>query len=141
MLCRHDASSNELELTTICSTYGSFSYNFHLICLQAQQRVTPTSQIAPGWDPAAWSGASPYGGGLSSLLGSPSSSLGGTLNLSDYVVDTSTQHSTVRRSNVPAAAAGSAEQLQAQIHAAEQRQTQDEGGRDDVIREQDNEQL
>ena len=136
MLCRHDASSNELELSTICSTYGSFSYNFHLICLQAQQRVTPTSQIAPGWDPAAWSGTSPYGGGLTSLLGSPASSLG--LNLSDYVVDTSTQHSTVRRSNA-AAAAGSADQLQAQIHAAEQRQTQDEGGRDDVIREQDDE--
>ena len=66
--------------------------------------------MAMGWEPAAWTGASPsalYGLGLSGLLGSPSSSC--TLNLSDYV-DTSTQHTTGQRST-PSAAAGSAAQL------------------------------
>ena len=98
--------------------------------LQAQQRgtqPTPTSQMATGWEPAAWSGASPsalYGSGLSGLLGSPSSSC--TLNLSDYV-DTSTQHTTGQRST-PSAAAGSA----AQLHDAGQRHTENESARDDV---------
>ena len=32
MLCTHDASCNERELSMTCSTFGSFSYNFHLIC-------------------------------------------------------------------------------------------------------------
>ena len=58
------------------STFGSFSYNFHLMCLQGRERgtqQTPISQMATGWDPAAWAGASPlalYGSGMSGLLGS-----------------------------------------------------------------------
>ena len=102
--------------------------------LQAQQRgtqTTPTSQMATGWDPAAWTGASPsasYGSGLSGLLGSPSSSC--TLNLSDYV-DTSTQHTTGQRST-PSAAAGSA----AQLHDAGQKHTETDSARDDVTEHQ-----
>ena len=57
------------------------------MCLQGREKgtqQTPTSQMATGWDPAAWAGASPlalYGSGISGLLGSPSSSI--NLNLSD----------------------------------------------------------
>ena len=73
------------------------------MCLQGRERgtqQTPTSQMATGWDPAAWAGASPlalYGSGMSGLLGSPSSSI--NLNLSDFVdTSTSTQHNTRIRS-------------------------------------------
>ena len=80
--------------------------------LQAQQRgrqPTPTSQVPGGWDPASWSGwASP----LSGLFGSP---LPGGLNLSDYVDPPSVPQTTGQRST-PAAAAGSAEQLQGAGH-------------------------
>ena len=99
--------------------------------LQAQQRgtqPTPTSQMATGWEPAAWSGASPsalYSSGLSGLLGSPSSSC--TLNLS-YYVDMSTQHTTGQRST-PSAAAGSATQL----NDAGQKHTENDSARDDEL--------
>ena len=82
--------------------------------------------MATGWDPAAWTAGSPsalYGSGLIGLLGSPSSSC--NLNLSDYVVDTSTQHTTGIRST-PSAAAGSA----AQLHDAGHQHT--DSARDDV---------
>ena len=85
------------------------------MCLQGREKgtqQTPTPQMATGWDPAAWAGASPsvlYGSGMSGLLGSPSSSI--NLNLSDFVdTNTSTQHNTGIRST-PSAAAGSAAQL------------------------------
>ena len=100
------------------------------MCLQGRERgmqQTPTSQMAMGWDPAAWAGASPsalYGSGMSGLLGSPSSSI--NLNLSDFV-DTSTQHNTGIRST-PSAAAGSA----AQFHDEGQQLTERDSARDDV---------
>ena len=100
------------------------------MCLQGRERgtqQTPTSQMATGWDPAAWAGASPsalYGSGMSGLLGSPSSSI--NLNLSDFV-DTSTQHNTGIRST-PSAAAGSA----AQLHDEGQQLTERDSARDDI---------
>ena len=103
------------------------------MCLQGRDRgtqQTPTSQIATGWDPAAWAGASPsalYGSGMSGLLGSPSSSI--NLNLSDYVdTSTSTQHNTGIRST-PSAAAGSAAQLHDE---GQQLITERDSARDDV---------
>ena len=100
------------------------------MCLQGIERgtqPTPTSQMATGWDPAAWAGASPsalYGSGMSGLLGSPSSSI--NLNLSDFV-DTSTQHNTGIRST-PSAAAGTA----AQLHDEGQQLTETDSACDDV---------
>ena len=108
------------------------------MCLQGREKgtqQTPTSQMATGWDPAAWAGASPsalYGSGMSGgqpiiLLGSPSSSI--NLNLSDFVdTSTSTQHNTGIRST-PSAAAGSAAQLH---NEGQQLITERDSARDDV---------
>ena len=104
------------------------------MCLQGRERgtqQTPTSQMATGWDPAAWAGASPsalYGLGMSGLLGSPSSSI--NLNLSDFV-DMSTQHNTGIRST-PSSAAGSA----AQLHDEGQQLTERDSARDDVTEDE-----
>ena len=97
-------------MCTRYETFGSFSYNFYILCLQAQQRrrqPTPTSQMAAGWDPASWSGAGSSASPFSGLLGNP---VQGILNLSDYVDPPSTQQATGQRST-PSVAVGSAEQL------------------------------
>ena len=115
-------------------------FNFWLFLIQFSSHVftgqregtqqTPTSQMATGWDPAAWAGASPsalYGSGMSGLLGSPSSSI--NLNLSDFVdMSTSTQHNTGIWST-PSAAAGSAAQLHDE---GQQLFTERDSARDDV---------
>ena len=100
------------------------------MCLQGRERgtqQTPTSQMATGWDPAAWAGASP-----SALYGwawvvcwaahhPPSTST------SPILWDTSTQHNTGIWST-PSAAAGSA----AQLHDEGQQLTERDSARDDV---------
>ena len=103
------------------------------MCLQGRDRgtqQTPTSQIATGWDPAAWAGASPsalYGSGMSGLLDSPSSSI--NFNLSDYLeTSMSTQNNTGIQST-PSAAAGSAAQLHDE---GQQLITERDSARDDV---------
>ena len=107
----------------------ALSHTIFISCLQGRERgtqPTPASQMATGWDPASWPGASLsalYGSGMSGLLGSPSSI---NLNLSDFV-DTSTQHSTGIRST-PSAAAGSA----AQLHDEGQQHTETDSACDDV---------
>ena len=79
--------------------------------------------MSTGWDQANWPSPSGfYGAGMSGLMGSPSS-----FNLSDYM-DISTQPNTQlnsgTRTTAPAAAAGSASQLQ--------QQTETDSARDDV---------
>ena len=93
--------------------------------LQVRERGTQptTSQMGTGWDQANWPSPSGfYGGDMSGLMGIPSS-----FNLSDYM-DISTQPNTQlnsgTRTTAPAAAAGSAVQLQ--------QQTEMDSARDDV---------
>ena len=84
--------------------------------LQAQHRGTQPT----GWEPAAWSVASPAGSGLSGLqLGSP-------FNISDFL-DTGSQNTSGHRTT-PAAAAGGPNQLQDAGH----KHMDNDGARDDV---------